>query len=248
MLLEIKNIKKAFGEREVLRDVSLNLETGKAYALVGTNGSGKTTLFNLICGFLSKEGGSIHFKGKNIDKVVPHKINQTGIGRTFQDLRLANELTVIENVLLSFTNQQAEKWWNALLPARLYKNERDKLNARAKTVIEQTFLTEVMYQKAGDTSYGQQKLLTLACSLANDPELFLLDEPVAGINPAFRDKMVELMSEVKQSGKTVLLIEHNAEFIQKVCDRVFFLNEGTITGFDSYDELRNNQEVQEAYV
>lgn len=232
----------------MLRDVSFGLELGKVYALIGTNGSGKTTLFNIITGFMEPDSGSAQFKGMDACNKPAHRINRMGISRSFQDLRLVRELTVLENVLLAFQDQEGEHWWKAMLPAGVYRKEQDKLKKRAKTIIKQTFLTEVIDHKAGEISYGQQKLLTLACCLANDAELLLLDEPVAGINPAYRDKIAKLILNIKQSGKTVLLIEHNAEFIERVCDRVFFLNEGSITEFESYGVLRNDQEVREAYV
>lgn len=248
MLLETNHVAKSFGELQVLKDVNLRLAQGHAYALVGTNGSGKTTLFNIIDGFLKPDKGELFFDQQKTNRLPAHRINALGISRTFQDLRLATELTVLENVLLSFKNQEGEKWWKAILPPGVYNKQQAQLREKAFMILEKTFLTEVTEEKAGEISYGQQKLLTLACCLANDARLLLLDEPVAGVNPGYQEKMVALLKAIKNEGRTILLIEHHAEFIEQTCDRVFFLNEGILSEFDNYEQLRNNQMVKEAYV
>lgn len=248
VMLKLTNIKKSFGEREILSGLNLELEGGMIYSLMGSNGSGKTTLFNILTGFLRAEKGTIYFKEKNISNYTPIKINELGITRTFQNLRLIEELTVKENILLSFKGNKGESVFNAILPEALLKDHYKTFNEKAEEIIQKIFLTDVAESKAGEISYGQQKLLTLGCCLANDAELFLLDEPVAGINPDYREKIATLLKVIKASGKTILLIEHNADFINDVSDKIFFLSNGIISNFDNYEELRTDSSVQEAYL
>lgn len=247
-MLKIINIHTAFGDREILSGLNLELESGEIYSLMGSNGAGKTTLFNILTGFLRADNGKIYFKEKNISHCTPVKINHLGITRTFQNLRLIEGLTVKENILLSFKGNKGENIFNAMLPGVLLKEYCNSFNEKAQKIIEQIFLNDVAKNKAGEISYGQQKLLTLGCCLANDAELFLLDEPVAGINPDYREKIAMLLKNIKANGKTILLIEHNADFVNVVSDKIFFLSNGTITHFESYEKLRNDSIVQEAYL
>ena len=167
-MLVLSEITKFFGDVRVLNGISLRLEKGLVYTLKGGNGSGKTTLFNMISGFLKPTGGTIRFRNRSITKSTPHKINRLGIGRTFQDLRLATQLTVYENILLAL-----EKTMFAF-PTRWQKSRIDE-------ILEKLSLSEKRDELAGEISYGQQKLLTLGCCIANDADLLLIDEPVAGI-------------------------------------------------------------------
>ena len=247
-MLELKNIYKSFGEREILSGVNLKLEKGNVSTLMGANGSGKTTLFNIITNFLKADEGTVFFKGKRIDNLSPVTINSLGITRTFQNLRLIEGLTVSENILLAFKGNKGEKIWNALLPEVFLKKQKTYFNKRAKEIIRKVFLDDVAESKAGEISYGQQKLLTLGCCLANEADLLLLDEPVAGINPDYLGKIITLIKDIKEEGKTVLLIEHNADFIEAVSDKLFFLTDGTISTFDDYNQLRNSPKAQEAYL
>lgn len=247
-MLKLTNIKKSFGEREILSGLNLELEGGMIYSLMGSNGAGKTTLFNILTGFLRADNGIIYFKEKNISNNTPIKINELGITRTFQNLRLIEGLTVRENILLSFKGNKGESIFNALLPKGVLKEHYNSFNEKAEKIIKQIFLKDVAESKAGEISYGQQKLLTLGCCLANDAELFLLDEPVAGINPDYREKIATMLKDIKNNGKTILLIEHNADFISDVSDKIFFLTNGIISKFDKYEELRTDSLVQEAYL
>jgi len=247
-LLKITDIQKSFGDREILSGLNLELGAGEIYSLMGSNGAGKTTLFNILTGFLRADNGEIYFKDKNITTCSPIKINDLGITRTFQNLRLIEGLTVKENILLSFKGNKGESVFNAMLPGVMLKEYYNSFNKRAEKIIEQIFLKDVAESKAGEISYGQQKLLTLGSCLANDAELFLLDEPVSGINPDYRSKIATLLKEIKATGKTILLIEHNADFINDVSDKIFFLSNGTISEFESYDELKEDSVVQEAYL
>ncbi len=247
-LLELNNLNKSFGNRQILANLNLELNTRQIYSFMGANGAGKTTLFNILTGFLSADGGTIFFNGTNITNYSPIKINKLGITRTFQNLRLITELTVRENILLSFKANKGESIFNAMLPQVMLKDYYNTFDERAKEIIKQVFLEDVADNRAGEISYGQQKLLTLGCCLANEAELLLLDEPVAGINPDYREKIAILLKDIKANGKTILLIEHNADFINEVSDKIFFLSNGTVTKFDSYKELKNNSFVQEAYL
>lgn len=247
-MLKIKNVHKSFNDRKILNGLNLELKADNIYSFMGANGAGKTTLFNILTGFLSTDAGTTYFKNKNITNCSPININHLGITRTFQNLRLIKGLSVKENILLSFKRNKGENIFNAMLPEFFFKAHYDSFSTRAEQIIEQIFLSDVAANKAGEISYGQQKLLTLGCCLANDAELFLLDEPVAGINPDYRGKIAILLKDIKANGKTILLIEHNADFINAVSDKIFFLSNGTISDFESYEEMKENSVVQEAYL
>ena len=248
MKIEIKHIVKSFGDNNILKDVSFELKKGKIHVLVGTNGCGKTTLFNILTGFQKAEKGTFFLNADNMLNKEPHLINAKGISRTFQNLRLINGLTVKENVMLSFKEQDGEKWWQALLPKNIYCLEQTRNHNKANEILHQTFINDIANQKAGEISYGQQKLLTLACCIANDAQLFLLDEPVAGINPVVRDKLVFIIKALSSQGKTFLIIEHNTDFITQVANKILFLNEGKISEYDTYQLMRMDERVKEAFV
>ncbi|NQU85980.1 MAG: ATP-binding cassette domain-containing protein [Mariniphaga sp.] len=228
--------------------MNLELEKGNIYSLLGANGSGKTTLFNILTGFLNADDGSIFFKQQRIDNLSPISINALGISRTFQNLRLIEGLTVKENILLAFKWNKGERVWNALLPHTFLEEHNADFEQKTMEIIRNVFLDDVANSKAGEISYGQQKLLTLGCCIANDADLLLLDEPVAGINPVHREKIIMLIKNMKEAGKTVLLIEHHAAFIKAVSDKLFFLTNGSISTFNDYNLLKNSPKVQEAYL
>lgn len=249
MILQLKNITHGFStSKKTLDNVSLELEKGKIYALMGANGSGKTTLFNIITGFIKPQSGGIFFGSNRINGLLPHKINRLGIGRTFQDLRLISKLTVKENVILAMKGDPTQNWFLAAFPKSFFQSELDSLDSKAESIIADCFLQDVRHSLAGEISYGQQKLLNLACCIANDAELFLLDEPVAGINPNYREKMLELLQRLKAQNKTVWLIEHNTEFLQQIADRIFFLKNGRLMKYDTFVHLREDKEVLDAYL
>lgn len=248
MTLATENISKSYGDKKVLQDVSFSLKEGMVYVLMGANGSGKTTLFNIISGFLNADNGTVTLNDTALKSIAPHRINKKGITRTFQDMRLINELTVLENVLLAFQSQKGEHWWNVLLPNTKVKAQEETNTVKAKAILKQCFIENVASSKAGEISFGQQKLLNIACCMANNAKVFLLDEPVAGVNPVYRDKLVAIIKTLKAENKTVLIIEHNTDFIEAIADELLFLNNGSITNFTDYEQLRSNETVQEAYL
>ena len=247
-MLELNNIHKSFGERKILSGVNLKLEKGNVYTLMGANGAGKTTIFNIVTNFLKADEGTVWLKGKKIDNLSPVTINSLGITRTFQNLRLIEGLTVKENILLAFKGNKGEYIWNALLPGLFLRKDKANYEQKANVIVRKVFLDDVADSKAGEISYGQQKLLTLGCCLANEADLLLLDEPVAGINPVYIEKMITLVKDTKEAGKTILLIEHHTDYIEAVSDKVFFLANGTISTFDNHNELKNSRTIQEAYL
>jgi len=249
MALELKHISFGFSaEKKILKNISLFLESGKIYALMGSNGAGKTTLFNLITGFIKPQSGDIFFGGKNITYRQPYKINRQGIGRTFQDLRLVTKLSVKENIVLAIQENSTDNWLNAMLPENFHRNTNTTLEKKATEIIDQFFLRDVQHSPAAEISYGQQKLLSLACCVANGATLLLLDEVVAGIQPEYRNKITILLKQLKEQGKTVLLIEHNTDFIADVADRIFFLHDGEISIFENMETLRKDNRVMQAYI
>ena len=247
-MLEIKNIYKSFGEQKVLQGLNMSIDKGKIYTMVGGNGTGKTTLFNLITGFLQPDKGEIWYNNKRLDNHSPVSINTKGITRTFQDLRIINQLSVRENVLLSFKNNPSEKIFNSILPTRIFEKQFADFLESAEQILKKVHLKQVENNLAGEISYGQQKLLTIGCCLANDAELLLLDEPVAGIDKKNYIQILNLIIELKKEGRTILQIEHNHDFIKDLSDRIWFLNAGQAIPFKNYKSFINDQTVKETYL
>jgi branched-chain amino acid transport system ATP-binding protein len=214
-MLVLNDISKSFGDVQVLNGVNLRLEAGLIYTLVGGNGSGKTTLINIISGFLRPTDGCITFKNNQIRKFSPYSINRLGIGRTFQDLRLAMSLTVYENILLAMEKKMFA------YPTKEQRNQADQ-------ILERVSLSAKRNELAGEISYGQQKLLTMGCCIANNAELLLIDEPVAGIDKDNQQKIISLVLQLKQEGKTILQIEHNKNYIEATSGCVLQMEKGVI--------------------
>ncbi|MCD4794490.1 MAG: ATP-binding cassette domain-containing protein [Bacteroidales bacterium] len=246
-MLEIKDIYKSFGEQKVLQGANMSIKQGKIYTMVGGNGTGKTTLFNLITGFLKPDKGEILLSNKRLDKLSPIKINSKGITRTFQDLRIINQLTVKENILLSFKNNPGEKIFNSFLPYGIFKKKYDDFLEKTELILEKVHLKVVENNLADEISYGQQKLLTIGCCLANDAQLLLLDEPVAGIDKDNYTRIYDLILGLKKEGRTILQIEHNHKFVESLSDEILFLNTGKVVAFENYKSFVNDQIVKETY-
>mgnify|MGYP000576396948 CR=1 FL=1 len=245
MILQVKHISKAFGDNHVLDGASLSLEFGQISVLMGANGAGKTTLFNIISGFLKPDAGEVYLSDKLIQSLSPYQVARIGLSRTFQDMRLISKLSVRENILLAFSQQRGEAWWRVCSPNR---DEEQHLGRRADEILQTCFIEDVAGSLAGQISYGQQKLLNLACCLANDAPILLLDEPVAGVNPKYRDLLAQVILGLRASGKALLIIEHDRDFIELVADKILFLHRGKISEYVTYKAFRENEVVQNTYV
>ena len=247
-ILTIKSVSKHFDGVKALDSLTLSIDNGRIIGIIGPNGAGKTTLFNVISGFINPDNGGIRYKDNNILGMSGHKVANMGISRTFQDMRLIMKLTVLENVLLAMKNQVGENVFHAIFNFRGLKNEETENREKAKSLLEYVNLHEKIDDLSESLSYGQQKLLSLACCLASDAELFLLDEPVAGINPEIIEKILVIIKELKEKGKTVILIEHNLDAIARVSDTIVVMDEGRKVAEGKHDEVLNDPKVLESYL
>jgi len=247
VVLEINNLSKAFDGVQALDQVSLSVEARQIVGLIGPNGAGKTTLFNLVCGFLPASGGRIVLTGREIAGLSPHRIARRGLGRTFQDLRLLRRVSVLDNVMLAFQRQAGEAVWQALVGRRMGREERANAR-RARELLAFVGLAGKADDPAEALSYGQQKLLTIACCLAMQAEILLLDEPVAGIDPEMTQRIMELLVQLRGEGKAMLVIEHNLEAVKAISDTVVVLDEGRKIAEGRPEAVMCDPVVVEAYL
>ncbi|WP_044415313.1 ABC transporter ATP-binding protein [Halarcobacter anaerophilus] len=249
MILEVCNITKKFGGVTAINNTSFHVKAKEIYGLIGPNGAGKTTLFNIITGNYEPTEGMVKFHGQRIDGIKPYKIVHRGIARTFQNIRLFNSMTVLDNILIGFDYQAEYSYLEAILRLpRFFKEER-RIKKRAFEIMDVLGIKKYAQEMATSLSYGQQRKVEIARALAASPQLLLLDEPAAGMNPHETEELANLFFKIRDEfDVTILLIEHDMKFVNKLCDRVMVLDYGkTIFEGDIKDAI-NDQEVIKAYL
>lgn len=247
MLLDVKGLKKHFGGIKAVNNISLKLKEGTINGLIGPNGSGKTTLFDLLSGFHNPDSGRILFKGENIAGLQPHAIFRKGICRTFQISDIRARLTVLENMLLA-KRQTGEKLLDVFLRRKKFTSE-ESFNIRdSVSLLKRMQLKRLTEELGGVLSGGQRKLLQFAMIWEASPELFLLDEPIAGVNPTLANDLLNVILELNKQGKTFLIVEHNMKTISKLCNKVFVLCSGEKIAEGTPGEIQQDDNVLKAYL
>lgn len=246
-LLETIDLTKKFFGLTALDKVTFHVEQGEIVGLIGPNGSGKTTLFNCATGVLPVSGGSVKFRGEDITNHPIHEIALKGVSRTFQIIRIFPRLTVMENMLLAIQQHQGERIISSILRTAHVRRLERQARERASELLDFVGLTSLKDSMAGHLSYGQQKLLEFIMAFMPNPEIVLLDEPAAAVNPTMIKKMMDHIIQLNEEGYTFCIIEHNMDVVMELCHRVVVLNYGEKIAEGKPEEIRNNRDVIEAY-
>lgn len=248
-LLEVKDLTKNFGGTTAVGDVTMELHEGELVGLIGPNGAGKTTLFNLLTGVYEPSEGTISLAGTILNGKAPSKIASLGLGRTFQNIRLFKNMTVLENVLIGLGNHGKSEVFASFfrLPA-FYKNE-EALKTKAIELLKIFDLDGDADTLAKNLPYGQQRRLEIVRALATEPKILFLDEPAAGMNPQETAELTQLIRKIKEEfGITIILIEHDMSLVMEVTERIYVLEYGRLIAHGTPEEIRNNKRVIEAYL
>jgi branched-chain amino acid transport system ATP-binding protein len=248
-LLHTKNLDMRFGGLSALEDLNLEVPAGGLYGLIGPNGAGKTTVFNLISGFLRPTGGRIFWDGRDVTGESPHRITALGVARTFQNIRLFGELSVLDNVLVGFHCRSRATWGEAVLRLPRYRREELDRRSRGLTLLTEVGLAAAADHPAGKLPYGHQRRLEIARALATGPRFLLLDEPAAGLNPQETQELIFFIKDVKERHDlTILIIEHNLRLVMGLCQHLTVLDHGLTIAAGPPVDIRKNSEVIRAYL
>jgi branched-chain amino acid transport system permease protein len=246
LALEATALTKRFGGIRAVEGLDLSLERGRITGLIGPNGAGKTTVFNLLTGALKPDDGSILLGGRDITGLPPHRIARAGMVRSFQDVRTFPRLTVLENVMMGVAGQRGERMSVVLSPLPLGPGDR-RTRDRALEWLEFVGLGQRADEPAGSLAFGEQKLVALARVLATEAEVLLLDEPASGIDKRWSDHMIEHIARLPEAGRTVCIVEHNLDVVQRLAHKICFMHEGSVTAEGTMAELSRQERLQEAY-
>ena len=248
-ILELQNVTLAFGGLKAVNEINFSMKQNEILSLIGPNGAGKTSTFNLITGVYTPTAGKIIFKGHDLKKYKPHQITNLGIARTFQNIRLFKQLTVLENIILAMNHTRKVNFFASLLPFGTGKKELDMVTEQAIKYLEYADLAEFKDLRAENLPYGKQRELEICRAIATGADLLLLDEPAAGLNPSETTQLMDILRKIKSElKKSIFLIEHDMKLVMGISDRIVVLDYGEKIAEGSPEEIRNNPAVIQAYL
>ena len=249
-VLAVDGVRKTFGGVTALDGVSFTVEPETLTGLIGPNGAGKSTTFDVISGAIEPDAGRVTFDGEDITGLAPYETSSRGLVRTFQIAREFETMTVLENMMLPPKNQRGEAAWRSILPGTRggVKRDEEELFERAWEMLEFFDIDHLALEEAGALSGGQRKLLELARALMLDPEVLLLDEPFAGVNPSLEQDLLDRLEDLRDRGRTFLLVEHDMDLIMEHCERVIVMHQGQTLVTGTPEEVRSEEQVIEAYL
>ncbi|MEV0592250.1 ABC transporter ATP-binding protein [Nonomuraea cavernae] len=246
-ILVVDNVVRRFGGLTAVEVAHVEVQRGSITALIGPNGAGKTTFFNQLTGFDTADSGQWTFNGRNMNGVPAHKVARAGMVRTFQLTKALAKLTVLENMRLGAQRQKGESFWRALLPA-LWKGQEDAITEQADELLTRFKLDAKREDFAGSLSGGQRKLLEMARALMVGPELVMLDEPMAGVNPALTQSLLGHVKDLREQGMTVLFVEHDMDMVRDISDWVIVMAQGNVIAEGPPETIMSDERVIDAYL
>lgn len=248
-ILELQNVTLAFGGLKAVNEINFSMKQNEILSLIGPNGAGKTSTFNLITGVYTPTAGKIIFKGHDLKKYKPHQITNLGIARTFQNIRLFKQLTVLENIILAMDHTRKVNFFASLLPFGIGKKELDMVTEQAIKYLEYADLAEFKDLRAENLPYGKQRELEICRAIATGADLLLLDEPAAGLNPSETTQLMDILRKIKSElNKSIFLIEHDMKLVMGISDRIVVLDYGEKIAEGNPEEIRSNPAVIQAYL
>lgn len=242
-VLKVTDMKKAYGAIQAVGGVSFEVRPGEIFGVIGPNGSGKTTLFNSMLGQITPDSGRIELNGEDVTPLGPLELNRRGVGRTFQTLQVFGKMTVRDNLIVAAQEHHGSMF------SRMFAPSDSGLGAKADALIDQFHIRHVAHKKAGELSYGQQKLVDIAMAFMSEPDLVLLDEPCAGVNPSLVGGISTLLKDLNRTRQgSFVVIEHNMDFVMDLCHRIMVMVEGKVLAIGTPEEIRSNKQVLDAYL
>ncbi|MBQ7759715.1 MAG: ABC transporter ATP-binding protein [Phascolarctobacterium sp.] len=248
-LLKVNDISMVFGGLRAVSNLTMHIDKGELIGLIGPNGAGKTTAFNMITGVYTPTEGEIYFAGEKSSGKKSYQVTQMGMARTFQNIRLFSELSVIDNVKIAYNMHVSYGLVSAIVRNGKYISEEEMITQKALELLKIFHLEEKAYEVAKNLPYGEQRRLEIARALATEPKLLLLDEPAAGMNPQETKELMEMIRWIRDKfDLSILLIEHDMGLVMGVCERIYVLEYGCLIAEGTPDEIKNNKRVIEAYL